>query len=236
MKLLAGAAGAVTLGAILILYSESLILTILGYIAGIMGLLMVILPIFIGFGGRASCPLCSSEVEVTFGKEAYVLCKSCGEYLEAADKKLWQMDIVHIANEPQFAAPTPWNDLRLATAPTVTLPSSGPPVDPSLLDRRGQDRILDAKWPKGCCVCGKVAIRKETITQVVIKPPEKIGRVRGEQITLVVRNIPHCDEHTGGVKFGRIPSLEGWYLMFRSYAYRNKFREKNPWEWPWTKT
>ena len=221
---------------ILIRYSDSFILKVFAYIIGITGLVMLFLPIFTGFGGKAICPVCSAEVEVMLGKEPYIFCKNCGEYLEAGHKKLWQMDINHVADDPKLAVPTPWNDLNLATVPTVPLPSSGPPVDLSLMDKKGRDRILTASWPEGCCVCGKKATRKESATQIVIKPPEGIGRVRGKQITLIAESIPHCDKHTKGVKFGRIPSLEGWHLMFRSYAYRNKFREMNPWQWPWNHT
>ncbi len=181
------------------------------------------------------CPECSAKVKVVLFEGTYILCKNCGEYLEVADKKLCRMDINHIADNPEFAAPTPWKDLERATAPTLPLPLGGPPVDASLLNKKGPNRALKAKWPKGCCVCGKQATRKETVTQVVEKPPEWIGW-RDEQITLIAESIPHCEEHTGGVKISRKPSLEGWHLMFRSYAYRNKFREKNPWQWPWEQT
>ncbi|KKK61891.1 hypothetical protein LCGC14_3009790 [marine sediment metagenome] len=213
---------------ILISYSDSFILKVFACIIGITGLVMLFLPIFTGFGGKGLCPVCSAEVEVILGKEPYIFCKNCGEYIEASNKKLWQMDINHVADDPKFVVLTPWDDLNFATVPTIPLPSSGPPVDLSLIDKKGQDRVLSAIWPKGCCVCGKQATRKESVMQVVIKPPEGIGRVRDEQITLKAESIPHCDEHTKGVKFGRIRSLEGWYLMFRSYAYRNKFQEMNP--------
>lgn len=223
----------IVLAFILIKYSDFFILKAVAYVIGGVGIIAHFLPIFVGFGGKGPCPVCSGEIEVMLGKESYIFCKNCGEYLEAGYKKLWQMDVNHIADDAAFAAPIPWNDLNFATSPTISLPISGPPVDPSLMNKKGPDRILTAKWPKVCCVCGKQAIRKESISEVVIKPPEGVIKGRDEQITLIAEGIPYCDKHTKGVRFGRIISLEGWYLKFRSYAYRNKFREMNPWQWPW---
>jgi hypothetical protein len=221
---------------ILISWTDSFILKVLGCLFGFTALVMLFLPIYTGFRGKGPCPVCSAEVEASLAKALFIFCMNCGEYLEAGHKKLWQMDINYMAHDPIFAVPTPWNDLDLATVPTISLPIPGPPVDPSLLEKKGQNRALSATWPKGCCICGKQETRKESVTQVVVKPPEGIGRVRDEQITLIAEGIPYCDEHTKGVKFGRIPSLKGWFLMFRSYAYRNKFREMNLWQQRWDQT
>ena len=235
VKYLGTAGGMLVFALILILNSDSFILTVFAYMVGFCGFVMLLLPFFTGFGGKALCPVCSAEIDVMLGKETYIFCKSCGEYLEADKKKLWQMDINHVADDPKFAAPTPWKDLKFTTDPTLPLPLGGPPVDPSLMVKKGGDRILTASWLEGCCVCGKHATRKETITKVIIMAaaPEALFKFRDKQITLIAEGIPHCDKHSGGVKFGRITSLEGMYLMFRSYAYRNEFRRMNPWQWPW---
>lgn len=227
MKMLGLIAGLIFLAVVLYVAE----FTILAYVAGAIGLLMLIVLPFMGLGGKALCPVCGAEVELLITNARYVQCGKCGEYLEGRDKKLWQMDTLHIADSPQFAVRLPWDDLKQATS-TVIHGDMESYLTEKILTKKGPHRVLPASWPSSCCVCGKPATRQEVIAKTLIKAGGfGRGSMRDEEITIIAERVPHCAEHSQGVCFGTLPG-EGWHLKFRSYAYRNEFRRMNSWARP----
>ena len=183
-----------------------------------------------GLGGVGSCPRCSAEIIATSKNESYKLCPGCREYLTINDGLVSQMDPSSIASAPVFAAPTPWVDLK-----AVTYTPAGSFVT------GGEVRLLHAKWPNVCCVCGEPASRVEAGSYDVYKWNGELVRVNQRRITLQFEGVPYCDVHSKGFTLEKIsfPSKgndisdvkEDLALLFRSYAYRNKFLELNPWPW-----
>lgn len=100
-----------------------------------------------------------------------------------------------------------------------------------LLGRTDENRIADSPifkahitkgdpfLPEYCCVCGKPAVRRETIA------PTKAPEASGQPNLFVSLNIPHCAEHEKGAVFEE--SGGKTYLKFRSLAYWKTFCKLN---------
>lgn len=189
-----------------------------------------------GTAGEGPCPICGSRIQTDLGSESCILCKNCGRYLEAANKKLKPMDENRVESSPTFAVPTPWSDLIGVSYPTAPMSIDDYLFD-KLMSKHEGVRVLDAHWPAGCCVCGKPATREMVIGRVINYSAPKRIRMRDKQVTLIAQGIPYCDQHSGGVdfsavRFGTPPRTEyGFGLRFCSYAYRDKFWKKNLWKW-----
>jgi hypothetical protein len=197
---------------------------------------------FLGFVKRGRCPLCDEPIAVNFGFKSLMLCRNCGDYLEVADNNLLQMDPKSVMERPAFAAPTEWSDMRSPTYetiplsfPTETVEVAGELAQEILMKKEGV-RLVAAKWPAGCCVCGEPSTRSETTSQTFIFVPPGIIRVRDSRATVMAKDIPHCSRHKHGAQFDRAmfstPEQETTVgLFFRSYAYQIQFRQLNPWKW-----
>lgn len=199
------------------------IIVVLGYIFAGFG---VVLLFSIPFGARgtsAPCPLCGTRVEMAGYNSRCVRCKKCDEYLEGQNKKLRQMDIQYVSKEPVFQVPLPWEDLRGATAPALAFDVQDYLRD-KIITKKGPERVVPAVWPPGCCVCGGRVTGERAIAQVL----KKMSTVREVEVTVICQGIPHCDAHKDGVSIARGDGLD-WCLKFRSYAYRNEFRQLNEW-------
>jgi hypothetical protein len=104
-----------------------------------------------------------------------------------------------------------------------------------LLMKKEGVRVLDAKWPAGCCVCGRPATREDTtIARFIFAPPGIIRR--DKEATVIAKGIPHCAEHKNGARFERAmlstsqqETVVG--LFFCSYPYQILFHKLNPWKW-----
>jgi hypothetical protein len=194
---------------------------------------------FMGLVRRGPCPVCGATVAVNLGFTTLMLCPNCGDYLEVIEKKLCQMDPTLVETRPLFAAPTPWTDMYAPRFETISLPQwDDLLVDgtESILTKQEGVRVLDAKWPAICCVCGEQPIREETIAQKFVFTPPGFIRVRSKEATIIAKGIPHCAEHEHGAVFERAmfstPGQETVVgLFFRSYAYQIQFRKLNPWRW-----
>jgi hypothetical protein len=182
-----------------------------------------------GLGGTGSCPLCSAEIVATSNSESYKLCPGCREYLSIENGVVRQMDPSSIASTPKFAVPTPWEDLK-----AVTYTPEGNLITAS------ETRVLHATWPNACCVCGEPASRLEDRDFLIYKWNGELIRANQTKITLRIDGAPYCGVHSKGFTLDKIdfrsksgdddlkPDL---VLMFRSYAYRNKFLALNRWPW-----
>lgn len=189
---------------------------------------------FLGFVKRAACPSCGAELQRQLGSDE-VLCARCGDYAAFKGKVLRRMDPASVYPAPFFAAPTPWEDLECPTFGALEHPL----VELTRLATTKQEgtRLLEVKWPEGCCVCGKPATRTETIAQSLgFAPPNGLKPRAQKSVTVVAQGVPHCAEHSEGVRFerartfgdSRLPVLG---LFFRSYARQIEFRKLNPWSW-----
>jgi hypothetical protein len=191
---------------------------------------------FLGLVKKGACPVCGEPVSTTFGISSMLLCQNCGDYLEIVDKKLRQMDPTQIAEMPIFGAPTPWPDMQAPRFSQLSLTLAGALTEMVMTKKEGV-RVFDAKWPSGCCVCGKTATREESLAIRVIFAAPTGGPMRKQkEATVVVKGVPHCAEHTNGARWERAllstesqPTVLG--LFFRSYPYQTQFRKLNPLKW-----
>lgn len=191
-------------------------------------------PSFLGFVKKGDCPTCGNPLSKRLGTPD-VVCSNCGDCLVFKDKTLRQVDPASVAPGHAFAAPTPWPDMECPTFGALTHPLTA--IDDLIRTRQEGVRVMDAKWPAGCCVCGKPATREEMIPQRVSFAPPDGGKPRAQkEVTVVAKGVPHCAEHTDGARFAQAfgfgdidASLLG--LFFRSYAYQIEFRRLNPWKW-----
>lgn len=193
---------------------------------------------FLGLVKRGTCPVCGAPIAVNFGFSTMMLCPNCGDYLEVVEKKIRQMDPTrlspHCEGGSGFAAPTPWTDMQAPRVGAISFSVASALTDMVLTKKEGV-RALDAKWPTGCCVCGKPATREETISaRFTFSPPALIRRDR--EATVIAKGVPHCAEHKQGARFERAmfstPQQETIVgLFFCSYAYQIEFRRLNPWKW-----
>jgi hypothetical protein len=198
---------------------------------------------FMGFVKKGTCPVCGSPLSPDMTCPKWILCPNCGEYMTVHEKKLRQVESNFISAQHNFAAPTPWMDMWDITFPTISLATDvedylKDTANELLMTKKDGVRILDAKWPDGCCVCGKPATKVEAMSQRFTFVPPGIIRVKDHEATLVAKGIPHCSEHKQGAQFNRATfgtethnTVVG--LLFRSYAYQKQFRNLNPWIWPY---
>lgn len=194
---------------------------------------------FLGLVRRGSCPVCGAPIAVNLGFTTLMLCPNCGDYLEVVEKQLRQMDPTLINPTPSFAAPTPWPDMCSPTFPTISFHQWDDLITEAtdwVLTKKEGLRVIDAKWPAGCCVCGEQPTREETTGQKFTFTPPGLVRVRSKEATIIAKGIPHCAEHEHGAVFERAmfstpqqQTVVG--LFFRSYAYQIQFRNLNPWKW-----
>ena len=107
------------------------------------------------------------------------------------------------------------------------------------LTTAGEERPLHANWPNACCVCGEPATKFEHRAFLIYKWNGDLVRINQTEIMLKIEDVPHCDVHSQGVAIEQInfrprgddDLKQDLALMFRSYAYRNKFLALNPWPW-----
>lgn len=208
---------------------RSMPLVIFGGILLGMGVLVAFAALFdAGFGGKGVCPICSTEIASIEGRST-LLCRGCREYLQVEQRKVQQLSLATIAAEPQFAAPTPWSDLKV-----VSFRAEATPVST-------EDRVLHADWPHACCVCGDPPTYIQNTAFTVFAPPSSLIKKRPKRVNLIVNGTPYCDVHRDGISLSCIdldrkddyedPFKPDLVFKFRSYAYRNKFIALNPWPW-----
>lgn len=190
---------------------------------------------FLGLVKRGICPVCGAPIAINWGFSSMMLCQNCGDYLEVAEKKLRQMDPTLVTPQPAFAAPTPWTDMQAPRFGAISFDMESAVTEMILTKKEGV-RVLDAKWPAVCCVCGKSATREETTTARFIFTPPGLFRLQDKEATVIAKGIPHCAEHKDGTRFERArlstPEQETIVgLFFRSYTYQIQFRKLNPWKW-----
>lgn len=190
---------------------------------------------FFGLVKHAACPSCGTRL--TKGAfEGSSLCSKCGDYARWGRDTLGPLDSDAVAGMPIYAAPTPWPDMQCPTFGALMHPVAAI-MDMALTKKEGV-RLMEAKWPEGCCVCGRPAVRHETLTQAVgFSPPNGLKPRRDMQATVVAKGVPHCADHQNGARFERVISFGDANIMvlgifFRSHAYQKRFRELNPWKWP----
>ena len=189
---------------------------------------------FLGFVKRAECPACGTLLTKNLG-ESWVLCSKCGDYSSFEAKTLRRVDRSLVRDVALFAAPTPWPEMQAPLFSEVRHPVAA--LTDMFLTKSEGVRLLDAKWPEGCCVCGKPSTREETISQQLgFSAPSGGASRQKKEATVVARGIPHCAEHEGGARFERLISFGDEDLMilglfFRSYPYQIRFRKLNPWKW-----
>lgn len=185
--------------------------------------------------GRLACPICDGPVDtVPVSKD--ILCYGCDTYLDKVDGKLQPITGDRLYFMPFYGVPTPWEEIRGVTFETIKFEIQDDLMD-KVLTKDGGVRMLDARWPPGCCVCGKPPTRSG-IHKRAIKTgmPGKLVQVRSLGLRLVAKDIPYCDEHSDGIAFDRVPvgifHIEDLFgLKFRSLAYRNAFYKLNSWKW-----
>jgi hypothetical protein len=167
-----------------------------------------------------------------------MLCPNCGDYLEVVEKKLRQMDPTLVTPHCQFglgfAAPTPWTDMQAPRFGAIAFDIESALTDMVLTKKEGT-RVLDAKWPAGCCVCGRPPTREETVAAEFTFAPPGLLR-QDKEARVIAKGVPYCAEHKDGARFERAmfstPEQETIVgLFFRSYAYQIQFRTLNPWKW-----
>lgn len=189
---------------------------------------------FLGAGGTGPCPVCGEPIKLTFGANSFLLCRACGSYLEAANNKLNRKTANCLASDPVFAVPLPWTDLGLVLFPNAPM-SVDDVISDLVMTKKEGARLLPAKWPMRCCVCGKSPRRMETHARTVVYRGYTWFYLRDKQVTLVAQGIPYCEEHTNGVRFDRVHFADAgessFGLLFRSLAYRAEFWKTNPWRW-----
>ncbi len=179
--------------------------------------LMAIAGIYHAFtAGSAPCPWCGKTSSVPMGSNSYHKCVECGEYREGTGNRLGRTEKTHVAEEPRFSVGLQPPGGGIFMSPSV---SAAVPM------KSNKTVNLELKWPKGCCVCGKPAKNKETIKKAVSQ--DKMAGVV-QSISTIELQIPHCGEHSGGAALDISAEERGLSIKFRSYAYRNKFRDLNP--------
>ena len=107
-------------------------------------------------------------------------------------------------------------------------------------------------------MCGEPATKLEHRAFLIYKWNGDLVRINQTEIMLKIEDVPHCDVHSQGVAieqinfrargdddlkqdltintYGKGQNLfkdlkQDLALLFRSYAYRNKFLALNPWPW-----
>lgn len=194
-----------------------------------------ILNLFVSpLGGYGKCPVCGSFIEAEAGDATELLCAGCGAYLDAKIDRLETIEPERVMEKPLFAAPTPWPDVRGVISSTIAFSATDYLQDKisEFAAKKDGVKLLNARWPAGCCVCGHPATRKEQYAL----PVTMAGAYRDTKATLVANDVPYCDKHRDGIAFERVVFNSGsneksYGILFRSHAYRESFRKLNPWNW-----
>jgi hypothetical protein len=228
------------------LFHEAPLLMIFGIALAVVGPIMTIASFFGKRGGYGPCPVCQVPLEANSGDARNMLCAGCGAYVDVAGDKLVTADLNKISNEARygFAAPTPWPEIGSATGETISFPTSAPDylrdkLQELLTVKQRGARVLEAKWPPGCCVCGKPATRTEPFAKKVkYADATKLVKAFDETATLLAPAVPYCNEHRDGIDFDNVTfhsvgsgGSMSYGVRFRSLAYREAFRKLNPWPW-----
>lgn len=222
------------------------LLTIIAIALVLVGALVTIASLMRKRGGYGPCPVCQTPLEAISGDAKNLLCAGCGAYVDVAGDRLVVADPNQTRKEARFgfAAPTPWPQISSATGETISFATSAQDyvtdkVQELMVKQRGT-RVLEAKWPAGCCVCGKPATRSEPFAKKVkYADATKVVKAFDETATLLVPAVPYCDEHRDGIDFDNVlfdsvgsGGAMSYGIKFRSLAYREAFRKLNPWPWP----
>ncbi len=189
---------------------------------------------------RRECPVCHGLVN-TLLRSSGLLCKSCDTYFSLVEDKLVPMDPKTVSANHDFAAALPWKDVGAGVTFPGGLAHPMVQLTDALTTKRDGVRVLDAKWPDGCCVCGLPPARRQRLAREVLIPREwGILNLGSKQLTLVADGVPHCAAHSGGVAFDRVLFAShntggemSFAILFRWLGYRIAFRKLNP--WPWSK-
>ncbi len=226
------AAGCAVAGYYLVQTAETVVVVI-GGIMLVAGPLMFIALPFMGMPGRGPCPECGGTIETIGSSQQNLLCRGCNSYLDAGGGKLQRSDPNRVTAEPTFAAPTPWKDVTLVVYPTISF-SVQDAIQDWMTTKKGGVRIMEARWPQACCVCGATSTRFDTASRVFAKP----GNIVDTQLIGVAKDVPYCRDHKDGLIFERVisatPGASGCFgIKFRSLAYRNAFMRANPWPFTW---
>jgi len=169
-----------------------------------------------GTTGFAICPVCGAAIEAALGKNYSIACRKCGTYFEG-EGELRPVAESLIAPVPTFSVPLPGFEEAGATVAALS------PVPRAMA--QSEDRVLEFRWPEGCCVCGKPRVREEIAVMTIVMKAARLGGLLDEKVSLAVGGIPHCSQHQMGVA---LAVEEGRpVLKFRSLAYRNHFRQLN---------
>jgi hypothetical protein len=220
-----------------------LVLVAIAFIA--IGALVTIASLIGKRGGYGPCPVCQLPLEAMRGDAQNLLCAGCGAYVDVAGDRLVLTHPNRTQKEARlgFAAPTPWPEISGATGETISLATSAQDylMDKAqeLMVRQRGTRVLEAKWPAGCCVCGKAATRTEPFAKkVTYADATKALRPFDQTATLLAPAVPYCDEHHDGIDFDNVRfdsvgtgGTSSYGIRFRSLAYRDAFRKLNPWPW-----
>jgi hypothetical protein len=212
----------------------NLLLLILGACFTVAGPGMLVALPFMGRGGYGPCPVCATRIEALSSNAQNLLCGGCGAYLDVEGEHLATITHDRMHDTPAFAVPTPWPEIRNVVSSNVAL-SASDYLSNVITDAIRKDKgthVMDARWPRGCCVCAGPVTRRDIYTLNVTMA----GNIRDSKAELVVPDVPYCDRHQDGIDFSSITlssSSEGhpYAMRFRSHAYREAFRELNPWRW-----
>lgn len=191
---------------------------------------------------RRQCPVCRTQINTRL-RATCLLCKICDTYLEfvEADDRLVAMDPATVSPRHTFAAALPWTDVGFGVQFPGGLVHPMVQLTDKMLNKREGVRVLEAKWPACCCVCGGPATRAERLGRTVLIPRALgIFNVGTKQLVLTADGVPHCSNHSGGFLFDRVlfdshdtDGDSSFGILFRWLSYRNEFRKMNP--WPWSK-
>jgi len=214
-------------------------LTIVGGLFLLGGVFMFPMSIWSAFndkrGGYGDCPVCGTAMVADKGDARNLLCHGCATYIDAQTDHLTTITGDRTHHTPYWAAPTPWPDIHVTMSKMVAFSAFDFAQDKliELMMKKAGNKELGAHWPAGCCVCGKPATRTDTL----VMPVTVGGQFRDSKATLIARDIPYCAEHKDGIAFDNVLSFNSrgdhhsFGIKFRSLAYRDKFRELNPWNW-----
>jgi hypothetical protein len=220
-------------GGYYLVQTEETVLIIIGACLLFTAPLMLALPLFMGLPGRGPCPDCGGTIETMGSRDTNLLCRGCNAYLDAGQGKLRHSDPQRIEAQPTFSAPSPWSDITNVVYSTIAF-SASDVISDAFTTRGGGTRLLEARWPAACVVCGGAPTRRDAMTREISKP----GNIVDTKIMLAAKDIPYCGQHKEGVIFERVdsatPGASGCFgLKFRSLAQRNAFMRANPWKFTW---
>jgi hypothetical protein len=190
---------------------------------------------FLGFVKKAPCPNCGAVL--TRSPAGFSLCSKCGDYAEFGERTA--RPLAPEAKGFEYFAPTPWTDMENSIVGAVLRLDPANAILDSLRAKKTEGRVLDARWPAECCVCGAPATRSETISaQVEYQEAKAATAMRPILRTRVAASgVPHCAAHENGARFARVSDFGDRRhrgelgLAFRSHGGQLRFRKLNPWSW-----